>query len=64
MALGASAGADGRGDPGGGRVRPRHPDGVSTHTALLGGAIWGVYPPLATRRLSTGFSEAWLIKVM
>jgi len=40
------------------------PDGVSTHTAFWPGTICGVYPPLWTRRLCTGLSEPWLIKVM
>src|SRR2546430_15070217 len=40
------------------------PDGVSTHTAVWPGTICGVYPPLRTRRLCTGLSEPWLIKVM
>src|SRR4029077_1540175 len=40
------------------------PDGVSTHTALRPGTICGMYPPLRTRRLCTGFSEPWLNKVM
>src|SRR5256886_8270518 len=40
------------------------PDGVTTHTAVWPGTICGVYPPLRTRRLCTGLSEPWLIKVM
>jgi len=41
-----------------------NPDGVSIHVACWPGMICGVYPPLSTRRLCTGSSESWLIKVM